>query len=50
MKLFGTNNTDTVRQREQFFNFELPSPSTTVINRAAKFQSLFDLNSLDCSF
>ena len=32
MKLFRTNNMDTVRQWQQFFNFDLPS-----VNRAANF-------------
>jgi len=43
MKLFSTNNMGTVRHCQHFFNFELPS--VTVTNRAARFKSLFHVNS-----
>ena len=42
MKLFKTNKIDVVRQRQQYFNFELPSVSTAI--RAAKFQALFHVH------
>jgi len=42
VKLFRTNNTDTVRQCQQFLYFDLPS--VTVVNRAAKFESEFIAN------
>jgi len=37
LKLFKTNNMETVRQYQQFFQLELSS--ATVTNRAAKFDS-----------
>jgi len=42
MKLFRTKNMDTVRQCQQFLNFDLPS--VTVANRAANFESKFIAN------
>jgi len=39
IKLFRTNNMNTVRQCQQFFNFNLPS--IAVVNRVAKFESQF---------
>jgi len=37
MKLFRTNNLNTVRQCQQFLNFDLHS--VTALNRAANFES-----------
>jgi len=37
MKLFSTNNMDTVRQCQHFLNFDLPS--VTFVNRSSKFES-----------
>ena len=36
MKLFQTNNMDTVRLCQEYFNFELPS--VTIVRRTSKFQ------------
>jgi len=44
MKLFRTNNMDTVRQCQQVLNFDLPS--VTVVNRAAKIDSQLTANNL----
>jgi len=37
IKLFRNNNMDTVRQCQQFLDFDLPS--VTVVDRAATFES-----------
>jgi len=42
IKLFRTNNMDTVTQWQQFLNFDLPS--VKVANRAAKFYYQFTEN------
>jgi len=42
MTLFRTNNMDTVRQCQQFLDFDLPS--VTVVNRADNFESKFIAN------